>query len=99
MKQLAVETNEIGDVITSSPSLTPAMWQSKCSPAVPLETAATYGALTRSAKSSSNRSIAGPSESRPERSTSRTSSSARSSRNGRESGTRRVSAFTPPRSA
>ena len=71
------------------------MWQSMCSPAVPLETAAAYGAPTRSAKSSSNRSIAGPSDSRPERRTSRTASSSRSSRYGRESGTR-VSVFTPP---
>ena len=66
-------------------------------PAVPLETAAAYGAPTRSAKSSSKRSIVGPSESRPERSTSRTSSSSRSSRYGRESGIRRVPVLTPRR--
>ena len=40
MKQFAVATKAIGDVITSSPSCTPAMWHSMCSPAVPLETAA-----------------------------------------------------------
>ena len=96
MKQFAVATKAIGDVITSSPSCTPAMWHSMCSPAVPLETAAAYGAPTRSAKSSSNRSIAGPSESRPERRTSRRSSSSRSSTYGRERGTR-VSVLTPPR--
>ena len=32
MKQFAVATNETGDVITSSPGSTPAMWQSMCKP-------------------------------------------------------------------
>src|SRR5215208_6013539 len=90
MKQFAVATNEIGDVTTSSPGPRPAMWQSRWRPAVPLETAAANGAPTRSANSSSKRSITGPSESRPERSTSRTSSSSRSSRYGRESGIKGV---------
>src|SRR6188508_3380224 len=48
-------------------------------PAVPLETAAAYGAPTAWANASSKRSMVGPSESRPERSTSATSSSSRSS--------------------
>ena len=86
MKQLAEATNEYGDVITSSPSSSPAIAQSRCSPAVPDDTAAAYGAPTFSAKSSSKRSIAGPSESRPDRSTSSTSSSSRSSTYGDESG-------------
>ena len=97
MKQLAEATNEYGDVITSSPSPRPAIAQSRCSPAVPDETAAAYGAPTFSAKSSSKRSIAGPSESRPDRSTSSTSSSSRSSTYGDESGICRMSAFTPRR--
>ena len=53
--------------MTSSPGPIPAATQSMCSPAVPLETAAAYGAPTASAKASSKRSIVGPSESRPER--------------------------------
>ena len=65
MKQFAVATNEIGDVITSSPGPSPSPWQSRCSPAVPLVTATACGAPTRSAKSSSKRSIAGPIERRP----------------------------------
>src|SRR4029453_5581825 len=35
MKQFAVATKATGDVITSSPGSTPAMWQSMGSPAVP----------------------------------------------------------------
>ena len=61
-------------------------------PRCPDDTAAAYGAPTFSAKSSSKRSIAGPSESRPDRSTSRTSSSSRSSMYGDESGICRMSA-------
>src|SRR5438874_4738458 len=90
MKQFALEANEIGDVIASSPGPSPAMCASRWRPAVPLETAATYGAPMRSASSSSKRSIVGPSESRPERSTSRTSSSSRSSNSGRASGISRT---------
>src|SRR3954468_6268659 len=90
MKQFAVATNEIGDVMTSSPGLIPAACVSRCRPVVPLETAAANGAPTRAAKCSSKRSICGPSESRPERSTSRTASSSRSPRYGRESGMRCV---------
>src|SRR5439155_1321762 len=90
MKQFALEPTEIGDVIASSPGPSPAMCASRWRPAVPLETAATYGAPMRSASSSSKRSIVGPSESRPERSTSRTSSSSRSSNSGRASGISRT---------
>ena len=49
---------------------------------MPLETAAAYGAPTVAANSSSKRSIVGPSESRPDRRTSATSSSSRSSSHG-----------------
>ena len=72
-------------MITSSPGDTPAVMQRRWSPAVPLETAAAYGAPTSSAKARSKRSIVGPSESRPERSTSATSCSSRSSSHGLES--------------
>ena len=99
MKQFALAANEYGDVITSSPGPMPAATQSRCSPVVPDETAAAYGAPTRSASSSSKRSIVGPSESRPERSTSSTSSSSRSPRYGPESGTDSTSCFTPARRA
>ena len=85
MKQFAEATNDSGEVITSSPGPSPAILHMRCSPAVPLETAAAYGAPTRSAICSSNFSIHGPSESRPDRRTSRTSSSSRSSSHGRES--------------
>src|SRR3954471_3248331 len=94
MKQLALAANEYGDVITSSPAPIPAEMQSRCSPAVPEETAAAYGTPTHSASASSKRSIIGPSDNRPERSTSRTSSSSRSSRNAPDSGTGRASCFT-----
>ena len=70
---------------TSSPGATPAATHRRCRPAVPLETAAAYGAPTRSANASSKRSIVGPSESLPERSTSATSSSSRSSSQGLDS--------------
>src|SRR5438128_6205213 len=86
MKQLAEATNEKGEVIASSPGPRPARRAARWSPAVPLETAAAYLAPTRSANAASKRSIHGPSESRPERSTSMTSSSSRSSRYGDESG-------------
>ena len=62
----------------------------RCSPAVPDETAAQYGAPTASASSASNRGPVGPSESCPERSTSSTSSSSRSSIHGLESAIRRA---------
>ena len=39
-KQFADDTNESGEVITSSPGPSPAILQRRCSPAVPLETAA-----------------------------------------------------------
>ncbi len=84
MAQFAEATNEYGDVITSSPGPTPAATHSMCRPAVPLDTAAAYGAPTASAKSSSNRSIQGPSDRRPDRSTSTTSSSSLSSSQGAE---------------
>src|SRR2546423_10987376 len=86
MKQLALAANEYGVVITSSPAAMPAATQRRCSPDVPDDTAAAYGAPVFSANSSSKRSIVGPSESRPERSTSSTSSSSRSSKYGRASG-------------
>ena len=89
MKQFADAANEYGDVITSSPASMPAEMQSRCRPDVPDETAAAYGAPTFAANASSKRSIVGPSESRPERSTSRTSSSSRASMYGPESGTGR----------
>src|SRR5438132_11346509 len=86
MKQFAEETNETGDVITSSPSPSRARCASRCSPAVPLETAAAKGAPARSANSRSKLSIVPPSDSRPERSTSSTSSSSRPSKKTPESG-------------
>jgi hypothetical protein len=49
MKQFALEANEIGDVIASSPGPSPRCRRAGAGPAVPLETAATYGAPTRSA--------------------------------------------------
>ena len=49
--QFAEATNEYGDVITSSPGPTPARCMQRCSPAVPDETAAQYGAPTASASS------------------------------------------------
>src|SRR5665647_2051953 len=94
MKQFADAANEYGDVITSSPAPMPAVTQSRCRPAAPEETAAAYGAPTLAAKASSKRSIVGPSESRPERRTSRTSSSSRASMYGPESGTGITSCFT-----
>src|SRR5688572_3939106 len=97
-KQFADATNEKGEVIASSPGPSPAARASRCSPAVPLESETAYGAPVRSAISSSNRSIMGPSESRPERSTSSTSSSSRSPRYGRESGIR-VAALLRARSS
>src|SRR5215218_2115 len=94
MKQLAEATKEYGDVITSSPSPRPPITASRWRPLVPDETAAAYGTPSLSAKARSNRSIAGPSESCPERSTSSTSSSSRSSRYGDESGIFRVPTLT-----
>src|SRR3954464_8985131 len=94
MKQFALAAKEYGDVITSSPGAIPAPMHSRCSPAVPDETAAAYGTPSFAAKASSKRSIIGPSESLPERSTSRTSSSSRSSTYGPESGTGLTSCFT-----
>src|SRR5439155_19422062 len=79
MAQFADATNEYGDVITSSPGSTPASRMQRCSPAVPDETAAQHGAPTASANMDSNLGPVGPSESHPERSTSSTSSSSRSS--------------------
>src|ERR671925_343718 len=93
MAQFADDTNEYGEVITSSSGPTPAVTHRRWSPAVPLETAAAYGAPTVSANASSKRSIVGPGESRRERSTSTTRSSSRSSSHGRERWTSRVGAF------
>src|ERR1700682_4602347 len=94
MKQFADAANEYGDVMTSSPLPMPAEMHSRCSPAVPDETAAAYGAPTFAANASSKRSIIGPSERRPDRSTSSTSSSSRASTYGPESGTGITSCFT-----
>ena len=69
---LAEATNENGLVMTSSPSPTPTARSARCSPAVPLETALACGAPMRCAKRRSNSPSSGPSESRPERSTSTT---------------------------
>ena len=85
-KQFADATKESGDVITSSPDPKPAIWHKRCNPPVPLESAAAYGAPTRSAICSSNRSIQGPRDSRPERSTSTTARSSASPTTGRASG-------------
>ncbi len=99
MAQFAEATNEYGEVMTSSPGPSPAATHRRWSPAVPLETAAAYGAPTASANDSSKRSIVGPSESRPERRTSATSSSSRSSSQGELSPTCRVVALTGRSSA
>ena len=72
-------------MITSSPGPTPAIRMQRCRPAVPDETAAQCGAPTASASSDSKRGPVGPSERCPERSTSSTSSSSRSSIQGAES--------------
>ena len=72
-------------MITSSPGPTPASRMHRCSPAVPDETAAQYGASTAAANIDSKRAPVGPSDSHPDRSTSRTSSSSRSSIHGADS--------------
>src|SRR3954470_9240088 len=82
MAQFAEATKEYGDVMTSSPGPTCARRMHRWSPAVPEETAAQYGAATFSASSASKRGPVGPSESVPERRTSSTSSSSRSSIHG-----------------
>ena len=84
--QFADATNEYGDVITSSPGPTPARRMQRWRPAVPDETAAQKRAPTASASICSKRGPVGPSESRPERSTSSTSSSSRSSIQGPRAG-------------
>ena len=83
----ALATNENGDVTTSSPSPTPTARSARCRPAVPDDTARRVR-RRRSARRTRARSAAaiGPSESWPERSTSRTSSSSRSPRTGLASG-------------
>ncbi len=83
---LALATNDSGVVITSSPSLTPTARSARCSPAVPLETAMAWAAPIRCAKARSNSPRAGPSDSRPERSTLSTRSSSASPSTGRASG-------------
>ncbi len=70
--ELALATNENGDVITSSPSETPTARSARCKAAVPDETALAYGAPTRAANASSNAGTRGPSERCRERSTSST---------------------------
>ena len=93
----ALATNENGEVTTSSPSLTPAARSARCSPAVPDETAEAQGAPRNAAKASSKAGTRGPSESCPERRTSRTSSSSSVPRTGWASGISSGSAFTPQR--
>jgi hypothetical protein len=77
--------NDSGVVTTSSPGEIPASLTQRCRPAVPLDSAAAKGTSTRSASAASNCSIIGPNARRPERMTSRTSSSSASSTYGAES--------------
>src|SRR5215208_6918436 len=86
MKQFAEATNEYGDVITSSPGPIPAIRAARWRPAVPLETAAAYGAPTRSANIPSKRGTCDPSDRCRDCSTSSTIRASLSSSHGRESG-------------
>ena len=70
-------TNENGLVITSSPAPTPTARSARCSPAVPDETALACACADARGEGASKRGRIGPSESRPERRTSSTSSSSR----------------------
>src|SRR5438105_1969406 len=83
---LAEATKENGLVITSSPSRTPAARSARCRPAVPLDTALASLAPTRAANARSNCMVHGPSDRRPERSTSTTARSSASPSAGRASG-------------
>jgi len=79
-----------GEVMTSSPSSTPAARTDRCSPAVPLEHADTCSTPTNPASAFSKSRRTGPSDSRPERITSSTSASSSGPSDGRESGMRSV---------
>jgi len=78
--------NENGDVMTSSPALTPEARSARCSPAVPLDTAIACCAPSRRAKAVSNAGSIGPSESWPDIKAFITSSCSRSPISGRASG-------------
>src|SRR5215218_1695688 len=88
--QLAEATKLNGEVITSSPASTPAARIARWRPAVPLDTAETCAAPTKSASAPSKRPSVGPSDSRPERITSSTSASSSGPIAGRDSGMRSV---------
>ena len=85
-RQLAEATKLKGLVRTSSPAPHPCSRTPRCSAAVPLETATASSTPSQAANSRSKRSPIGPSESRPERSTSTTSSSSRAPSSGLASG-------------
>ena len=85
-RQFADATKLSGVVTTSSPALQPSARTARCSAAVPLDTATASSLPTQDAKSRSKRSSIGPKDSRPERSTSCTSSSSRGPTSGRASG-------------
>src|SRR4051794_21785466 len=85
-RQLAEATKLKGEVRTSSPGPHPCARTPRCRAAVPLETATASSTPCHSAKPRSKRSSIGPSESRPERSTSPASSCSRSPRSGLASG-------------
>ena len=85
--ELADATNENGEVMTSSPSVTPTARSARCSAAVPEETADAYGAPDpRGERRSRTPARAGPSERCRERSTSITACLLGSPRTGRASG-------------
>src|ERR1700709_1703063 len=84
--ELAEATKVKGLVMTSSPRPQPSWRTPSCSAAVPRETATASSTPRYSAKARSKRSPIGPSESRPERRTSSTSSSSRAPISGLASG-------------
>ncbi len=79
---LAEATNENGEVMTSSPSLTPTARSARCRPLVPEETALACAAPTRAANASSNAGTRGPSDNCPDRRTSMTARSSSAPRTG-----------------
>src|SRR4051812_36906229 len=85
-RQLAEETKLNGLVTTSSPEPQPKARTPRWSAVVPEETATASSDPILAAKSRSNRSSMGPSDRRPERRTSRTSSSSRGPRSGHARG-------------
>src|SRR3954466_14796373 len=92
MTALEEATKENGDVMTSSPAPTPAARSARCRPAVPLDTALACATPRRAAKRRSNSGTRGPSDSWPERRTSRTARSSASPMTGRASGITRARA-------